>query len=63
VTKYPPGRTIARVPSSRDIGGQQLRGTMIFEIPPQWKKVPQEILDEATRLRIKIRDSNGKPYN
>jgi hypothetical protein len=63
VKKYPPGRVIASVPSSKDLAGKVLTGKMIFEVPPQWKAVPQPILDEATRLEIWIRDSNGKVYN
>lgn len=62
VRKYPPGRTIANVPSSRDLAGQVLRGRMIFEVPPQRKKIPSDVLKQATKLKITIRDSNGKVY-
>jgi hypothetical protein len=58
--KYPPGRTIADVPSSGDLAGEVLRGRMIFEVPPQWKKIPAAVLKQAGKLRITIRDSNGK---
>jgi hypothetical protein len=60
--KYAPGRTIANVPSSGDLAGKVLRGDMIFEVPPQWKKIPSEVLKQADKLRIAIRDSNGKVY-
>jgi hypothetical protein len=63
VKKYPPGSIIADVPSAQGLGGRKLEGEMIFEVPPQWKAVPQAVLDEATRLEIVIRDTNGRVYN
>ena len=63
VRKYPPGARIANVPSAGNLAGEELKGKMIFEVPPQWKSVPKTVLDEATRFDILIRDSNGRIYN
>jgi hypothetical protein len=62
VKKYPPGSTIASVPSTGKLAGLKLEGKMFFEVPPQWKKIPLAVLNEAKRLKITIRDSNGKVY-
>ena len=63
VSKYPPGSIIANVPSAKDLAGQVVKGRMIFEVPPQWKAVPQAVLREAARYKITIRDSNGRIYH
>jgi hypothetical protein len=63
VKKYPPGTVIPDVPTAQGLAGQKLKGQMIFEVPPQWKAIPEAIMDEATRLDIWIRDSNGHVYN
>ena len=63
VKKYPPGSVIADVPSAKGLAGKKLEGRMIFEVPPQWKAVPMSVRDEATRLKILIRDTNGRIYN
>jgi hypothetical protein len=61
--KYAPGSRIANVPSAKKLAGQVLRGKMILEVPPQWKRVPRAILDEAERLGITIRDTNLRVYH
>lgn len=62
-SKYQPGYVIARVPSSGPLGGRQLRGRQILEVPIQNRPVPARIIDEARRLKIIIRDVNGRAYN
>jgi hypothetical protein len=61
--KYSPGTRIADVPSSKELGGQLLQGKQILEVRPQVEPIPQKILDEADRLNITIRDTNGHAYN
>jgi TolA-binding protein len=63
VKKYPPGSMIADVPSAKGLAGQKLEGRMYFEVPPQWKAIPQAVLREAARYDIIIRDSNGRIYH
>ena len=63
VKKYPPGSMIAKVPSAKELAGKKLEGRMFFEVPPQWKAIPQAILREAARHEIIIRDSNGRIYH
>lgn len=62
ITKYPTGATVAKVPSSGELGVQKLQGSLILEVPPQVKGVPKSILDAATKVGVVIRDSNGKVY-
>ncbi|WP_143024552.1 hypothetical protein [Pseudomonas abietaniphila] len=62
VSKYPPGATIAKVPSSKSLGGEQLHGTLILEIPPQIGGVPKAVLDAANKAGVILRDSNGRIY-
>ena len=62
ITKYPPGATIAKVPSSGELGGQKLQGSLILEVPPQVKDIPKSVLDAAGKAGVVIRDSNGKVY-
>lgn len=56
--KYPAGATIANVPSSNQykppLGGKKLDGQLYLEVPPQKKDIPQEVLDYAKSLKIKI---------
>lgn len=61
-TKYPPGSTIANVPSSGPLAGQQLQGQMILEVPVQNGPIPQSVLDAANEQGIIIRDTNGTVY-
>ena len=70
--KYAPGSIIADVPSNRtginkgifDVNGDNvLRGKMILEVPVQKKPIPQNVIDYADKLRIKIRNTNNKLYN
>lgn len=70
--KYPQGAIIADVPSNRAGGANagleslintKIRGTQILEVPVQNNPIPQQLLDEAKKYRIKIRDINGKIYN
>ena len=60
--KYPPGSIVPDVPSAQGLAGHILNGKMIFEIEPQWKRIPKAVLREAARLNIIIRDTNGKVY-
>lgn len=62
VNKYPAGASIAKVPSSGTLGGEQLRGSNILEIPPQIKPIPQSVLNSAKQANVMIRDTNGKVY-
>lgn len=62
VNKYPAGASIAQVPSSGALGGKQLQGSNILEIPPQIKPIPQSVLDSAKQANVIIRDTNGKVY-
>ena len=70
--KYAPGSIIADVPSNRtgvnkgifDVNGDNvLRGEMILEVPVQKKPIPQNVINYADKLRIKIRNTNNKLYN
>ena len=70
--KYAPGSIIADVPSNRtgvnkgifDVNGDDvLRGEMILEVPVQKKPIPQNVINYADKLRIKIRNTNNKLYN
>jgi hypothetical protein len=60
--KYPPGSIIANVPSAGELAGRRLEGKMFFEVPVQWKRIPELLLLEAKRRDIQIRDTNGKVY-
>ncbi|WP_177430931.1 MULTISPECIES: hypothetical protein [Pseudomonas] len=60
--KYPAGSTIANVPSSGALAGQKLQGSLILEVPPQAKPVPQSILKLADDSGILIRDTKGVIY-
>ncbi|MFY1664552.1 hemagglutinin repeat-containing protein [Pseudomonas sp. Pseu.R1] len=62
VSKYSPGATIAKVPSSGSLGGQKLQGTVILEIPPQNGPIPLSVLDAAKKADVILRDTNGKVY-
>jgi len=62
--KYPPGTEIADVPStSPGLKGRELEGKMFLEVPVQTKPIPKSVLEEANRLRIRIRDVDGRIYN
>lgn len=63
--KYEPGQIIKDSPRNRElgIGGKELRGAHILEVPPQDPPVPREVLDHATDRNVTIRDTNGKEYN
>ena len=70
--KYAPGSIIADVPSNRtglnkDIfevnQGRDLKGQMILKVPVQKKPIPQNVINYADKLRIKIRNTNNKLYN
>ena len=63
IKKHPPGSVIANVPSAKGLAGEPLKGKMIFEVPTQWKAIPQGVLREAARHKITIRDSNGRIYH
>jgi hypothetical protein len=62
VSKYPPSATIAKVPSSKSLGGEQLHGTLILEISPQIGGVPKAVLDAANKAGVILRDSNRRIY-
>jgi hypothetical protein len=62
-TKYAPGTRIADVPSTDPmLRGELLRGQKVLEVPPQHGPIPAEVLREADRLHIDIRDTNGHVY-
>ena len=70
--KYAPGSVIADVPSNRtglnkgifEVNqGDKLKGQMILEVPMQKKPIPQNVINYADKLRIKIRNTNNKLYN
>ena len=70
--KYAPGSVIADVPSNRTgvnkgifelNQGDKLKGQMILEVPVQKKPIPQNVINYADKLRIKIRNTNNKLYN
>ena len=69
--KYAPGSIIADVPSNRtglnkgifEVNqGRDLKGQMILEVPVQKKPIPQNVINYADKLRIKIRNTNNKLY-
>ncbi|WP_122260694.1 hypothetical protein [Ornithinimicrobium cerasi] len=65
VTKYPPGTTIADVPSTRGAGiaGQNLDGTLVLQVPPQWDRtIPDEVAEYAYENGVRIIDVNGFDY-
>ena len=43
--------------------GRDLKGEMILEVPVQKKPIPQNVINYADKLRIKIRNTNNKLYN
>ncbi|WP_276794151.1 hypothetical protein [Segatella oulorum] len=43
--------------------GRDLKGKMILEVPVQKKPIPQNVINYADKLRIKIRNTNNKLYN
>ena len=61
-TKYPVGSTVAKVPSSKSLGGATLQGQYILEVPIQSKPIPQGVLDAARRGGVSIRDITGRVY-
>jgi RHS repeat-associated protein len=73
VTKYPKGARIADVPTSgeqtgglpsaKSLAGAKLEGRHVLEVPRQISPIPPEVLDEANRLGITIRDVYGHEYN
>jgi hypothetical protein len=60
--KYPVGATIADVPSSGSLAGQQLQGRLILEVPVQNNPIPQTIIDAADNAGVLIRDIDGRMY-
>lgn len=64
--KYNPEQTVKDTPQNRaQIPGQVghgILGAPILEVPPQRSPVPRAVLEEAERLGIAIRDSNGNVY-
>ena len=70
--KYAPETKIADVPSNisganagifKANNGKVLDGQMILEVPVQKKPIPQNVINYADKLRIKIRNTNNKLYN
>ena len=43
--------------------GRYLKCQMILEVPVQKKPIPQNVINYADKLRIKIRNTNNKLYN
>ncbi|WP_433213859.1 hypothetical protein ACQP00_02845 [Dactylosporangium sp. CS-047395] len=65
--KYSPEQVIADTPKNRekipDQIGQNLRGVMVLEIPPQDSgSVPREAIAAAWANNVTIRDTDGKSY-
>jgi hypothetical protein len=64
--KYNIGQTVADTPGNRaqlpDEVGAKLRGKLILEVPPQNGDIPSVVLEEAKRLGIVIRDSDGRNH-
>jgi hypothetical protein len=60
--KYPPGATIANVPSSGVLAGQKLQGSVYLEVPIQTMPIPQRILDAAKNHKVRIRDIEGRVF-
>ncbi|TDE10151.1 hypothetical protein [Jiangella asiatica] len=61
--KYPPGTPIADVPSTPDaLRGTNLNGRPVLLVPPQTADIPPNVLAEARRLGVEIRDSDGRIY-
>jgi hypothetical protein len=63
--KYAPGTPIADTPGNREkLGeaeiGRGLDGRKILEVPVQNGPIPQDILDDAARRNIRIRDEQGR---
>jgi len=72
VDKYPRGAVVADVPSSglqtggapveESFAGHKLSGKYVLEVPRQIEPIPLEVLKEAERLGIEIRDVYGNIY-
>lgn len=69
--KYRPGTRIAQTTRNDekftaaglpDVPGQALYGRMYLEVPVQKQPVPDAVLAEARRLKIRIRDEAGTVY-
>jgi hypothetical protein len=60
--KYRVGSVIARVPSSKELAGQVLQGQYFLEVPVQINPVPECVIDEASRQKVLIQDTNGTIY-
>lgn len=65
VAKYPPGSTVADVPSTRlsGLSGQTLEGRLVLQIPPQnGVTIPDEVAEYAFENGVRIIDINGFDY-
>ncbi len=61
--KYPPGTPIADVPSTPEaMRGATLDGRPVLLVPVQNAPIPENILAEARRLGVEIRDDTGRVY-
>ncbi len=72
--KYAPGKQIAHVSdrhgpprifadANKILGGDELQGASVLEIPPQVKPIPEDVLKYATEHDVVIRDATGHIYN
>lgn len=64
--KYSPDQVVKDSPHNRaelpTQIGRNIRGNPVLEVPPQHSDVPVAVLEEAERLGITIRDTDGKIY-
>ena len=61
--KYPPGTPIADVPSTPEaMRGEILDGRPVLLVPVQNAPIPPNVLAEARRLGVEIRDDTGRVY-
>lgn len=65
--KYARGEDIADTPVNRqrypDLVGESLDGRYVLEVPVQRSPVPRELLEQAARQKILVRDPAGRVYN
>lgn len=64
--KYRRGKRIADSPRNRELCpelvGERTKGKLVLKVPVQKAPVPDLVLAEARRLKIEIRDTEGRSY-